>query len=194
MKHCNAFTLLEILVTVTLGSMILVLLSGSAWVVRRDAQRMNGTVNVSAWTDSTRLARLLTGVLPASANPRFSFRVGSRRENLLSSVIALGGRSGMPGHGDIAVLELSFHPGEGLLAELDRGFFTAFKDRFRLFKGARDFKIKCLDDEGNWYDRWPPSNNKTIPVAVEIRVLYFRKSRNPVLTRTILLPTGADRR
>ncbi len=191
MKRDRAFTILEILVVITLTGIIMMFITGSWWmVIRRQASDSRPSKQRMA-EDSARLMRILRGMIEIPVIGEPSFRMTNEPEPILEAVCSLGGMSLPMGATDIARIRLVFEPGTGGSLSMENGFLTPSTNEFDIFDGAATMQIACLDRNGQWLSEWKPEADRHgIPRAIRWTVGYHDGNRPVTVTRMVSLPVG----
>ncbi len=192
MRHDRGFTLLEMLVALTLGSAVLALLAGATWVFMGPRNLITAPRSTFS-ADFNRISRVLKGAFPLSpVNPGGRFLLVSTPYPVLTAVCSQGGRMLPEGPDDIHSLTLVLNPDQGAVLTLDNGFSTPAPMEYTLFRDARELSMECMDPDGNWVDEWVYPDKKELPHALRITAVYPSGQTTIRCRRTVVLPTGSN--
>jgi prepilin-type N-terminal cleavage/methylation domain-containing protein len=188
-SESRGFTLLEMLVTITLSAVIIASLSGTAWIVFRQISQAGTAGKVPVTDDFLRLSRCLSGLVPCHIPGVVSFEVNPEGKTRLTSICSLGGS--LPESRDIALVTLTFRQAEGIVLSVDETL-GASEDvaSVELFRGINTFRLLCLDKKGQWVDHWNSTDRPDYPRAIRVDIGVNDFVSRPDRTWTIMLPAG----
>lgn len=176
----RGFTLIELMVAITIGGTALALVAGSVWATVQTRERQ---LRVSEEGQRFRVTRdLLREVVRGMAAERTGraellvledgrSRGGAPADRL---VVASRGGAVLGWDAELKAVELLLDddpltPQSGLVARVLRraGTDAAVEDTVELLPAAARFSVRLLGADGDWRDEWPET--ALLPAAVEFR-------------------------
>jgi prepilin-type N-terminal cleavage/methylation domain-containing protein len=187
----HGFTLIEALVSLTIGSMALALLTTASFQISNSIRNSNKADSGAIAADFMRLERFISGAIPIAAASAFRFTVNQDDSVMLQAPVRTGGIDSAAGCSDAAILTIERTARDGIRLKLDYSFGRRQdNEQFELFRGCDRVQVHCLDPMGALTERWDSAQTPGLPAAIRIEVSYRSGGRQENLGRTIFLRAG----
>lgn len=190
-RSVAGFTLIELIVALTLSGLALALVAGSVW------SAVETRVRQAASVDADQRARVTREFLRQAVRGLATERSG--RDELIALETGTPPRLRLSSRGgavfgwdaDLKQIEIGIDqdPGTrqtGLVARVDRSGTGVPADTLVLLPEATEFGVRLLDDRGTWQGEWP--DRTRVPDAVEFRFAGGGTSRLEALPLQVRVP------
>ncbi|MBN1356971.1 prepilin-type N-terminal cleavage/methylation domain-containing protein [bacterium] len=172
--NCRAgYTLVEVLIAVTLSAAVIATISSASWMVRRMVKIRENSDLEPAVSDGFRLDRFLSGSVWDSQPDGIRFVLDPDSEVILRSICYLGNPDRIQYGSDMALITITGNSGNGFRLTVDTGLGdgTGQVTTRVLFPGATRFRFTCLDPRDSWQESWDPADRPYLPSAIRLELL-----------------------
>ena len=176
--HCAGFTLIEIMIAISLAAVITTMLASSLWMTLQFNERLEQSQNrYSDLADRLRLLRFagaaVSGHHPARLNSGFSL-MSEGTETILTAWISPGLFAVSGAETDPCRLILQTQATGGIRMIIEPNYFGSVSetdyDRL-LFDDFGRCRIEALSCDGLWHSTWDTFERDALPQAIRVRFL-----------------------
>ncbi len=198
----RGFTLLEMLVVITLSSAVILFLAQSVSTMNRLPELSGKQSLARIQDDFNRLSRFLRSAVPVVSGSPVMFTVTRRTGGtgmefpvhsavLLKMLCSPGGDS-CSDNNDIAELQLRINPEHSLTLTLDYDLDGKPDAQREIFHGLIKAQILCRDSDGNAFSDWNAADSGDLPQSMEFQMDFCFGNVVRSYRRTVRFPVSSQ--